>query len=362
MDEINHLLTLINPAYFEGAGAVVIILLIYKFIKKNKKPSNKKTKQKSKVSEKKQASNKQEDFDPQTYTVETQEDMDDEHIPQPPVIRRKILLPGEPVIETANIVSPKKSTQNPLYLLDLAKSLDAKNDKIGAINSLQAAIRIQEDSIEKLIYERILLRYSQHNDRSLKELLNHKDSFLNDESDFLPIVELPNFDDVKLKKKVNPQQVTISIIPQKAPNTDDFNTDNLDSFTNDNTLDKFEFKSDRFNLHEENDTIEFYNSPALLAKAIEENNFDNHIYELEELRMNNNDNTQNLTYNVWVHWMTVANGKTSFKSNTLKLKNPWTGKKAILEITEILNSTSKNSDGTNAPWAILSVTPFYEDL
>lgn len=67
-----------------------------------------------------------------------------------------------------------------------------------------------------------------------------------------------------------------------------------------------------------------------------------------------------LAYDIWVQWMTTANGKTSFKSSMYKLENPWTSRKAIIELTEKVAQESKNSDGTNAAWSVISVQPFFD--
>lgn len=387
MDILPSLFASLNP-YVIGGPSVLILLVAYiAYIKKAKKKEIQKKKRlrmnpnvKSSV---KKTENKAFNFDPDTYIVETEDTIKiPKSISSPVVLRNSNISStnSSKDIEKNNIENEVKQIQinnnlqidednessDPLYYIDLAKSLDRKGNRTGVLQAIKKAAFFQMDQDEKLKYESILRKYEDDPFCSLRELLINKDSEYYPEhipeASFTYLSQkklFPRFKTVMNEPPPITPTITNSHINKIIPRFDDLQDLNNLEVPSLSGLNKNAMAS---NINEI-----IFTSPEQLVKAINNGNIDSTHHDTKENNMSQSQqfSSENLpnsdfSYDIWVHWMSTANGRSSFKNNIIHLENPWTSKKAIIELSEILNNECRNSDGSPAAWSILSINPFFD--
>lgn len=388
MDILPSLFASLNP-YVIGGPSILILLtayLIYKSKAKQKELQKKKRlRMNSNVKPSvKKPENKALNFESDTYTVETEGNIKAPQKINDSIILRKnnsspvksissnnehINLEIEEKTDHMNnlLIDEDKESSDPLYYIDLAKSLDRKGNRTGAIQAMKKASFFQIDKDEKLKYESILRRYVDDPFCSLRELISNKEGEYYPENipeaSFTYLSEKKTFPR-KIKTIINePPPITPTItnshINRVIPRFEDFeDLENLEV----PLLSGLNKNARTSNINEIN-----FTSPEQLVKAINSGNIDSTYHDTKENNMSQSENfseenfpNSNLSYDIWVHWLSTANGRSSFKNNIIHLENPWTSKKAIIELSEILNNECKNSDGSPAAWSILSINPFFD--
>lgn len=392
MENLPSLFASLNP-YVIGGSSVLLILvgsLVYKLTKKQGNTKHRAT-PKAKSAVKKTDNKASFNFDPDTYTVETEEHVNvPKNISGPVVLRNRNGNVNPNLSSNANKSTAQSSTpannsnqngkslfldedkesNDPLYYIDLAKSLDRKGNRAGAIQSLKKAVFFQFEKEEKLKFESILHKYENDPFCNLRELLINKEHINGYSNDNIPEATFTYISQQKIFPKFDENSNDLPVVPtltnskinKVAPRMDDMDTIDLNipqisNLSNANTSNINEFNSPPLN----------FTTPEELVNAINSRNIDTTAYDTKEINMSqantfSKDNLpqQQFAHDVWVHWMSTANGKTSFKNNTIHLQNPWTSKKAVIELTEILNKESRHADGSPASWSILSINPFFD--
>lgn len=438
MNEILNLISSVGTTPILGMGGVMIAIIGYsgfKIIKRKK--HNKKFDIKSNLTNEAYKNNSSDDknFDPDTYTVQTEDYTDNPKKVSSSVLRPRhdniedflkedLPLSGSAThdnnmrqslveqrktkesVDTKHIEVPKYLTANPESRHYINKALDAdkNNNKNKAIENIKIALEKEPHPSEKLRFSTILKNYTSR-DEALLELFFEYPSFLaaEEELDFnLNINNQDNDDDsdferAKAEAQLNHQeQFKYKVLPPGS--ADRFSHLDSDLAAPKITLsqqvkalpkiletppDLPVIKADKshasdineFPAHDVTDDI------SNIFKKISQINTttkDNQMTQNDKVAKGFNEllnqftpeepqvpaerkNPPNrLSYDIWVQWMTTANGKTSFKSSMFKLKNPWTSRKAIIELSEYLSEESKNSDGSKAAWSVISVNPFFD--
>lgn len=367
MEYLPQLLTTLNPMVI-GGSSVFIMIVGYLYFRKNKGIQFKSQKKQPKMKAAVKKSDVPISFDPDTYTVETEEHIIvPRNISGPVILRQRNNGPSFGESRPSYSDEDKEST-DPLYYLDLAKSLDRKGNRENATQTLIKAIKFQTNPSEKIKYENVLFKYQNDPFCNLKDLLLHKDNVDLNDTQEIPASSFTYIEQKKIMPNSDPTlkaiapkvpSITTSSIAKVQPNLNDLLESDLVDIPK---ITGLNYKANT------SDTNELdFTTPAQLAEAINSGNIDSTAHESKEINMSESqqhsaDNlpANHLAHDIWVHWMSTANGKTSFKSNTIHLHHPWTSKKAIKELTEILSRESKNSDGTSAGWSILSIHPFFD--
>lgn len=461
MNEIMSLFSSLGTTQLLGVGGVVVTVIGYSGFRviKKKKSSNrraraKKIEVKSNITNdayKGNEVNSTADFDPETYTVNTED-----YTLGPKKVSGPILRPrGNDIDSFLNADLPlsgsagndqmmrnlleeqskqnsfnsshtnsktaigntqiqKHLTANPESRHHIHKSIDfAKNgNKEKVIENLRLAIEKEPNQNEKLRFATIIKNYS-NGKNSLLELFQEYPSFLASDEDVVVANAIKNTEDSAdfelakiqaqqsaqnnfeykelknnnierfshLQNELTAPKITVSghskVIPTLTNATTVPNISTDKSAASDINEVSMNF-AQTANIGEDEITNIFKNLSILNSNMDGDtmtqntklaNEFNNLLQDMgsnepksfgEAEKKTHQGTSTRLAYDVWVQWMTTANGNTSFKSSMYKLNNPWTSRKAIVELTENVAKESKNSDGTSAAWSVISVQPFFD--
>lgn len=406
MNEIMTLISSMGTTQVMGIGGMIVAIVGYASLKTIKQRTRKKHKKsraknfelKSTITndayDQKNKNSYDSDFSPDTYTVNTED-----YTAAPKRIVGPILRPRGDVIDSSVINMEEDSIYNSdsknseylgsvpsgvnvientdnTHLINKAFDADKSKNNRKALEYIKIAMTQETNNNEKLRLSKIIQKYSLNND-SLVSLFNEYPSIINVtevslKSDLEPDNNLTNQENQEIKFE---PVIASNFIPDNISNLFNLNDSNVQSTYPSQEEIKKEV-TQNFQAEESyNEITDIFASISTLnstKKDIEMNNNENIAAEFNKLLENmnhkdisNKDDRKDtifnrLAYDIWVQWMSTANGKTSFKSSMYKLKNPWTSRKAIIELSENLTSESKNLDGTNSSWSVISIHPFFD--
>jgi hypothetical protein len=175
---------------------------------------------------------------------------------------------------------------------------------------------------------------------------------ISQQSEELTIVDFPSLEED------DTSAATVQILPKKDPIIQELHEEILSKIATDaSNEDDLKLKT------EENNISDFFAEFGELAKQIQTENIEFKSVKKVTTPTSttiDEDKTASTTatYDIWVNYMILNNGKTNLKNTFVHLENPWGTIAAINEIQTKLNKEmGSDQAGLQIPWAIISVLP-----
>lgn len=417
MADIIGILNSMDPLQLGAMGAAALGLVAFIGYKLKPKKKKKNLSPETSVVSTNDAykTNPKEDFDPQTYTVDT-EDLSRGGIMKPKGMNdfeidsdSQVSSTEEDFEELKNFAEQLPEAKPALSMTSVdyfeeAVTYDAFGRKEEAKKSLRKAYEVETHQKEKIRLHVIYKTYTDNkNDKKLGEIVQQYPSFL-ESAPKIPtlneIVPTKAASTVKepLIQPVDSFHPSVEPVQSVSESSEEINIDELPPLVEapaekvqevleqiSQSIEKLPVVSEQeiappvnpVSLNDVENTLhdlaEKANTLDAAQKEKDNKDTENFMHALKELgqdihKESAQQNAQTPerrwqlpSHDIWVNFMSLNNGRMNMRNITVHLENAWGTKKSVVELQEkVAQEIGKDSNGNTVPWAVISVHPLYD--